>query len=361
MGKILELLFSSLQLKHKKGHRMPEKTVKKKANGKKQEIKAGPLKSKDALEALGVLGRSLGLIDATHVHELIAQELDAPLVAKLVLPHLPPRDVLEIHQNKSKTIELKGVQHYKFPLLVKILAAKVHVLLVGPPGTGKSTAAMLAAKALGRGFEAISVGPQTSKADLLGYKDANGNYHSTAFTRAAKEGKILNLDELDAGHPGVLTIMNAALANGVLSTPEGTFEVHRDFVVIACANTWGTGANRIMVGRNQLDGATLDRFANLYWPVDEALEAVLSGQKATPQKLDISEGGTCPKEEWLSFIRQIREVLDNQGIRHIVSPRATLNGRALFDQGIGRALVEELVIWKGLDQDTRIQVLNNLK
>ncbi|MCH7728630.1 MAG: hypothetical protein IH991_19420, partial [Planctomycetes bacterium] len=60
----------------------------------------------------------------------------------------------------------------------------------------------------------------------------------------------------------MLVVVNAALANGHLRLPDGTtVDRHADFVCAAAANTFGTGADRQYVGRNQLDAATLDRFA----------------------------------------------------------------------------------------------------
>jgi cobaltochelatase CobS len=41
--------------------------------------------------------------------------------------------------------------------------------------------------------------------------------------------------------------------------------------IVATANTFGTGADRVYVGSLQIDGATLDRFAFLEWPYDEGL------------------------------------------------------------------------------------------
>ena len=98
-------------------------------------------------------------------------------------------------------------QHERFPLLLSAAAAGVHVLLVGPAGTGKTSAAAATARALGIPFEAVSVGPQTSKADLLGFIDAGGTYHDTPLVRAFRDGGLFLIDELDAGHPGVLTTL----------------------------------------------------------------------------------------------------------------------------------------------------------
>jgi flagellar biosynthesis GTPase FlhF len=51
-------------------------------------------------------------------------------------------------------------QHYKFPLLLAAVASDVDaVALVGPAGTGKTTAAANVAAVLKRSFEATSFGP----------------------------------------------------------------------------------------------------------------------------------------------------------------------------------------------------------
>jgi hypothetical protein len=52
---------------------------------------------------------------------------------------------------------------------------------------------------------------------------------------------------------------------------------HKTFRLVLAANTWGTGATRQYVGRNQLDASTLDRFclATIFVTYDESLESSL--------------------------------------------------------------------------------------
>ena len=71
------------------------------------------------------------------------------------------------------------------------------------------------------------------------------------------------LDEMDASIPEVLVILNAAIANRYFDFPApiGYVEANPNFRVIAAGNTTGHGADFEYVGRNQLDGASLDRFA----------------------------------------------------------------------------------------------------
>ena len=68
------------------------------------------------------------------------------------------------------------------------VSARVSLYLVGPAGSGKSRAAKEAARALGLAYEDMSVGPQTSKTDVLGYQDANGRYVPSAFRRIFEHG-----------------------------------------------------------------------------------------------------------------------------------------------------------------------------
>ena len=47
---------------------------------------------------------------------------------------------------------------------------------------------------------------------------------------------------------------------------------HPKFICIGAGNTYGTGPDRVYVGRQELDGASLDRFDFLEWAYDETLE-----------------------------------------------------------------------------------------
>lgn len=216
--------------------------------------------------------------------------------------------------------KLEGIQHREFETLLKIVVAGQPVVLVGPAGTGKSHAAESVASSLGMEFYAMSVGAQTSKSDLIGYMDANKNYQSTAFRKAYEEGGLFLLDEIDAGNSNVLIQLNAALANGYMSFPDQMIRRHAQFRFIASANTFGTGANRQYVGRNQLDAATLDRFAFLQWNIDPRVE----------ESLAMGKYGMA----WLDCVRHARKFVDEQDMRIVVSPRATQRGSLLMAAGI---------------------------
>jgi SpoVK/Ycf46/Vps4 family AAA+-type ATPase len=215
---------------------------------------------------------------------------------------------------------LDGIQHKNFEHLIRVVHANTPVMLVGPAGTGKSHAAEQVANAMGLDFYAMSVGAQTSKSDIIGYMDAMQNYVRTVFRNAYEHGGLFLLDEIDAGNSNVLIQLNAALANNYMSFPDGMIRRHDKFRMVASANTFGLGASRQYVGRNQLDAATLDRFVVLSWDIDENLE----------QNLAVGKYGAA----WLDIVRYVRSFVNDQELRVVVSPRATQRGSLLLSHGM---------------------------
>ncbi|BBF92660.1 AAA family ATPase [Blastochloris tepida] len=229
--------------------------------------------------------------------------------------------------------------HKKLPTLVKSLAAGLHVMLVGPAGSGKTTGAEQAAEALGR--EIRIQGAATGAHEFLGFLDAHGRYQSTPFRDAFEHGHVFVADELDASDPSALLVINAALANGVMAFPDQREPIkrHPDFRFVGTANTFGSGANRVYVGRSQLDAATLDRFAFIEWNYDEKLERALAGDDA-----------------WTDRVQALRKAADAEKVRAVISPRASIMGAKLIAAGLNRAEVEEMTIWRGMDGEQRSRV-----
>lgn len=229
---------------------------------------------------------------------------------------------VRVYKGNKKVGELEGLKHFQLETLLTLVSTGQNVLMVGSAGTGKSHAVEQVSQALGFSFYAMSVSPQTTKSDIFGYGDVNGNYVETPFYKAYKDGGVMLFDEIDAGNASVLVAINSALSNGFTSFPIiGNVKRHKDFVMIGTANTFGFGADRQYVGRNQLDAATLDRFAVLDWQVDALLEEALAGTEENQKK-------------WHKFVIDVRGRLASDGVRAIVSPRATIRGRDLLSAGM---------------------------
>lgn len=180
--------------------------------------------------------------------------------------------------------------HPAFREVLVLATLREHIFLPGPAGCGKSHLAEQVARELGLRFGFISCSAGMSESQLLGRMIPAGEdgafvFQTTEFLTCYEEGGVFLLDEIDAADANVLLILNSALANGHLAVPsrhgKPVAKKHKDFVLIAAANTFGTGADRQYVGRNQLDESTLDRFRVGTVPMDydENLERKLVSEK----------------------------------------------------------------------------------
>ena len=333
-------------------------------------------------------GSDLGAIIAQAIEPHVKAQLDVAQVIELIGEHgSPGMDVdtlhalcigiikdhtapIEVHVKQAEKPVIKlDRQHYMFPMLLLLTECRIPSFLAGPAGSGKTTAAHSLSKALSLPYEGISFGPMTTQAQMFGYKDANGIYHDTALVRAALSGGVFLGDECDAANAGVLTGINMVLANGQVALPEGMADKSANFVPVFAGNTFGTGANRVYVGRNQLDAATLDRFAFLEWGYDEGLEASICGITEPSPVFDMKRGGAATEQEWLYRVRAIRHASEKLQQRQVISPRASIYGKTLIRHTadhptcppIGAAVLEDMLIWKGTDKATRDKITAAIK
>lgn len=214
------------------------------------------------------------------------------------------RKVITVIDGKERPASTEFV-HEKFDTVLKFVANDIPVFLTGPAGSGKNHICKQVAQALGLKFYFSNAVTQEYK--LTGFTDANGNYQETQFYKAFTEGGLFMLDEIDASIPEVLVILNAALANRYFDFPApiGYREAHPNFKVVAAGNTTGHGADYDYVGRNQLDGASLDRFALVKIDYSQELENKLAGNNALAD-----------------FCRAFRKASQKVGVNIIVSYRA---------------------------------------
>jgi MoxR-like ATPase len=189
----------------------------------------------------------------------------------------------------------------------------------------------------------LSCSPGMTESQILGRsvpKVATGEdvYRVSEFVKLFENGGVFLFDEMDAADPSVLLVINAALANGKVPVPnrpeKPIAERHADFVCIAAANTWGTGANREYVGRNPLDEATLDRFRIGTVPCDyvEAIERAI-----------------CPDMPLFRKLKGWREKMREAGVKRIISTRFFKDAYDMRCAGDEMADIEMALFggWKG--------------
>lgn len=243
----------------------------------------------------------------------------------------------------GKKVPMQGIQHEKFETVLKFVANDEPVFLTGPAGSGKNVLCKQIAEALGLKFYFTNAVTQEYK--LTGFTDAMGNYQPTQFYEAFTKGGVFMLDEMDASIPEVLVILNAAIANRYFDFPApiGYVEAHPDFRVIAAGNTTGQGASYEYVGRNQLDAASLDRFAIVKIDYSEAIENSVAGGDV----------------ELAQFCRDFRKAARNAGQQVIVSYRA-IGRLAKMMQILPMDEALETCLVKGIEKDDLNIIINGM-
>lgn len=225
-------------------------------------------------------------------------------------------------------VKLAEQPHALLERVLKLYTAKVskrNVMLVGPAGSGKTTLAEQLAQVLNSTFAAISCSPGMSETKVLGrvtprLMDGANVYEPTPIITAYMEGGVILFDELDNADASILTAFNTMLANGYVTLPNGQRATrHENTLVIGTANTYGHGADRLYVGRNALDGATLDRFTGTTLDMDYDTNV---------------ETALCPEDGIRQFVWDIRKKVRDAKLRRIVSTRFLMAVRALHLSGI---------------------------
>lgn len=288
---------------------------------------------------------SLGLVEKALAK--VMMEEYAPKLAEGVVTHA--KTVIEQEYGKIvKTIkyqveehgELEEVTHEEFETVLNFVMMNEPVMLIGPAGTGKNVICKQVAKILNLDFYFSNAVTQEYK--LTGFIDANGVYQETEFYKAFKNGGLFMLDEIDASIPEVLVILNAAIANRYFGFPNGKIEAHENFRVIAAGNTYGLGASYQYVGRNQLDAASLDRFAQVEINYSPRIEEFLTTDK-----------------ELIDFIRKFRKICNDNGNNHIVSYR-TITRLSKMAQVMAIEKCLKACLLKNMEEDSLNMIIKNI-
>lgn len=192
----------------------------------------------------------------------------------------PVQREIVVKINDRPGVTLKESTHPIFEQVLFHITCGDNVMLVGPSGCGKTHIAEQLAKALKRRHDALSLSGGVTESKIFGRVTPNittgkQEFHGAPFSDFYENGGLFLLDEVDAADPNVLLSLNRALGNRVLTLDrpkDPNVKQHADFICLAAANTWGNGADRQFVGRNQQDGAFFARFVQLAMDYDEDLE-----------------------------------------------------------------------------------------
>jgi MoxR-like ATPase len=205
-------------------------------------------------------------------------------------------------------------------LVLAALDAGRHVLLEGPPGTGKSTLLRAVAGRVGVGFEFVEGNAELTPARLVGHFDPaqvlTTGYDPDVFVdgalvRALRDGSLLYVEEVNRVPEETLNVLITVMSEGELHVPRlGSVAAAPGFRLVAAMNPFDA------IGTARISSAVYDRVCRVAIGYQDAMdEAAIVARHGAPQPAD-----------WLAkVVDVVRRTRSHPDLRHGSSVRGAID------------------------------------
>lgn len=283
--------------------------------------------------ALAMMSQSGASVDESQVEAIVERKLKS----------IKPTKVEVVSATATKRVEMA---HKNFADAVALVGMGKNIALIGEAGSGKSFGAIQMAQALDLDYAVESCHGKMQSFDLVGaISPTTGSYISTKLRDAYENGKVLILDEFDRSNTETTIALNGILAGDCYGFPDGMVKRHKNFRVIACQNTFGTGASKTYASAKAQDGSTLTRFTRIEWNIDSKLETAI-----------------CGDNEVTRAVQTIRENAKSNGYDQIlITPRQCIDANQMVDS-LGWTLKKavQFTCLNGLPKDVQKRLTSGL-
>lgn len=246
-------------------------------------------------------------------------------------------------------------------IVVAALAADRHILLEGPPGTGKSTLLRTIATAAGVPFVFVEGNAELTPARLAGQFDParvlTDGYAAEVFidgplTEAVRDGCLLYVEELNRVPEETLNLLITAMSEREVHIPRlGRIPADEGFRLVAAMNPFDA------VGTSRISAAVYDRMCRVamsYQSLDDEVAIVAHEAAVPPGELTRQVVEVCrltrhhPEIRIGSSVRGSIDMLllakqlsalrnDGSAATMIDAALAALSGRVRLHEGSGRS------------------------
>jgi MoxR-like ATPase len=196
-------------------------------------------------------------------------------------------------------------------LTVAAIASDRHIVIEGPPGTGKSTLLRAVARELGIGFEFVEGNAELTPARVVGHFDParvlSDGYDPDVFVpgplaSALRNGSLLYIEELNRVPEETLNVLITVMSEREITVPRlGRIDAAPGFRLVAAMNPFDA------VGTARISSAVYDRMCRIAVTYQSVADETLIVRRALEGTRGLDDDAQAGTDRVVELVRATRQ------------------------------------------------------